>query len=43
MQTDLVCEMKGIDSTVFPSINKGDTYYFCTAACKILFDRDPEK
>jgi Cu+-exporting ATPase len=43
MQTDLVCEMKVNDSTMFKSIYKGVTYYFCSATCKMLFDRDPEK
>lgn len=43
MQTDLVCEMKVNESTQFKSVYKGVTYYFCSATCKMPFDRDPEK
>lgn len=42
MQTDLVCEMKVNESTQFKSVYKGVTYYFCSATCKMLFDRHPE-
>lgn len=43
MQIDPVCEMKTNDNTPFQSVYKGQTYYFCSATCKMVFDRDPEK
>lgn len=43
MQKDFVCEMKVNDTSPFSSVYKGETCYFCSATCKTLFDRDPEK
>lgn len=44
MATDPVCGMKVAEATaVATSIYKGQTYYFCSALCKQLFDREPEK
>jgi len=43
-ETDPVCNM-----TVEPqkaaatSEYQGQTYYFCSRGCKVVFDRDPEK
>lgn len=41
---DLVCGMK-VDpqNPPFKSLYKGKTYYFCSEACKFLFEREPEK
>jgi YHS domain-containing protein len=44
MAKDPVCgmqvdEKKAAASSVF----KGTTYYFCAPACKITFEKDPEK
>jgi Cu+-exporting ATPase len=44
MATDPVCGMKIAEATAAAtSMYKGETYYFCSALCKQLFDRDPEK
>lgn len=44
MTTDLVCEMP-VDpqKTEHKSLYQGKTYYFCSAACKDLFDHNPKK
>ena len=44
MATDPVCEMRIPKATAAAtSTYKGETYYFCSALCKQLFDREPEK
>jgi Cu+-exporting ATPase len=44
MITDPVCGMKVTEATAAAkSTYKGQTYYFCSALCKQLFDREPEK
>ncbi len=43
MAKDLVCEMTVNESTALHSTYKGKTYYFCSAVCKSMFERDPEK
>lgn len=44
MSTDPVCGMTVNEATAASkSIYKGQTYYFCSALCKQLFDRDLEK
>jgi len=41
---DPVCHMKLDERNVkFKSEYKGETYYFCSLACKKKFDEDPEK
>jgi len=41
---DPVCHMKLDERTVkFKSEYKGETYYFCSLACKQKFDDNPEK
>jgi len=41
---DPVCGMSvDKERAEFRSFQKGDTYYFCSAACKASFDRDPGK
>jgi Cu+-exporting ATPase len=43
-EIDPVCEMKvDPDNPPFKSTYNGKTYYFCSEACKILFERMPEK
>jgi len=41
---DLVCGM-GVDERKArsKSVYKGKTYYFCSHACKSLFDKNPEE
>lgn len=41
---DPVCSME-IDSeeAAATSVYNGKTYYFCSQACKIKFDKDPKK
>lgn len=43
-EIDLVCEMK-VDpqNPSFISRYVGKTYYFCSEACKFLFEREPGK
>jgi len=44
MTIDPVCNMKVSEETVAEkSTYKGKAYYFCSALCKQLFDREPEK
>ena len=44
MATDPVCGMRIPKATAAAtSTYKGETYYFCAALCKQLFDREPEK
>jgi YHS domain-containing protein len=44
MIKDPVCGMKITGETApAKSIYKGMTFYFCSAFCKQMFDRDPEK
>ena len=44
MATDPVCGMRIPKATAAAiSVYKGETYYFCSALCKRLFDREPEK
>jgi len=41
---DPVCHMKLDEHTVkFKSEYEGETYYFCSLACKKKFDENPEK
>ena len=44
MAADPVCEMTVSEAAAAAkSVYKGQAYYFCSALCKQLFDRDPEK
>jgi len=44
MATDPVCGMRILKATAAAtSTYKGEMYYFCSALCKQLFDREPEK
>ncbi|PJB65397.1 MAG: YHS domain-containing protein [Anaerolineae bacterium CG_4_9_14_3_um_filter_57_17] len=44
MTKDPVCEMEvEPQSTKLKSLYQGKTYYFCSAVCKGMFDRDPKK
>ena len=36
-------EIGVVDATTPKSVYKGRTYYFCCAACKPTFDKNPEK
>jgi len=41
---DLVCGMTVNPQNAAASMNyKGQTYYFCSALCKAMFEREPEK
>lgn len=40
---DPVCEMPYDTSYTEFSVHKGDTVYFCSATCKGVFDKNPEK
>jgi Cu+-exporting ATPase len=41
---DLVCQMTvDIATAEYRSFNKGNVYYFCSAGCKVSFDKDPGK
>ena len=43
MTIDPVCDMKVNEATALQSAYQGKTYYFCSALCKTMFERDPEK
>lgn len=43
MTVDPVCEMKVNEATALYYTYQGKTYYFCSAVCKAMFERDPEK
>lgn len=44
MQTDPVCGMQIEESAAAgKSEYQGQTFYFCSAACKTRFDEEPEK
>jgi Cu+-exporting ATPase len=44
MAKDPVCGMQVTESSAAAqSAHKGKTYYFCSAACKAVFDKNPEK
>ncbi len=44
MTKDLVCEMNVSEATAkAATVYQGKTYYFCSALCKQLFDREPQK
>ncbi len=44
MIKDPVCDMTVNPQNAAASMNyKGLTYYFCSALCKTLFEREPEK
>lgn len=44
MAKDPVCGMDVDEKkAAATSVYKGVTYYFCAAACKKTFDKDPEK
>lgn len=44
MVKDLVCGMTVDEKKAkFKSEYKGKTYYFCSPACKTLFDKNPAK
>ena len=43
MTIDPICDMKVNEATALQSTYKGKTYYFCSALCKTMFERDPEK
>ena len=41
---DPICGMQiQPENTKFKSLHLGKTYHFCSAVCKGVFDRDPEK
>jgi YHS domain-containing protein len=41
---DPICGMSvDPDHAEYRSFQKGDTYYFCSAGCKVAFDKDPAK
>jgi YHS domain-containing protein len=43
-ETDPVCEMKvDPEQPPYKVVHQGKTYYFCSEACKILFERMPEQ
>jgi Cu+-exporting ATPase len=43
-RVDPVCGMKVDPSnTAFQTRYRDEKYYFCSEACKFLFERDPEK
>ena len=41
MAKDLICGMDVDEKTALRSEYKGQTYYFCSPACKQAFDRNP--
>ncbi len=44
MAKDPVCGMQVDEKKVAATSNyKGKTYYFCSAACKATFEKNPEK
>lgn len=44
MAKDPVCGMQLVNTSApAKSEYKGVTYYFCSAACKTVFERNPEK
>ncbi|MBY0493337.1 MAG: YHS domain-containing protein [Cyanobacteria bacterium] len=44
MAKDPVCGMQLAEATAAAkSEYKGTTYYFCSPACKTVFDKNPEK
>ncbi len=44
MQTDPVCGMQIEESTAAEKSDyQGQTFYFCSVACKTRFDDEPEK
>jgi len=40
---DLVCGMQVDEKKSKKSVYRGTTYYFCSPACKMLFDKNPEE
>lgn len=43
-ETGPVCEMKADpEQPPYKVVHQGKTYYFCSEACKILFERTPEQ
>lgn len=43
-ETDPVCEMKvDPEQPPYKVVHRGKTYYFCSEACKILFERMPKQ
>jgi YHS domain-containing protein len=44
MAKDPVCGMQVDEKkAAATSVHKGTTYYFCAAACKVAFEKSPEK
>jgi YHS domain-containing protein len=44
MAKDPVCGMQVDEKkAVASSVHKGATYYFCGPACKVTFEKNPEK
>ena len=43
MAIDLVCDMKVNEAAALQYTYQGKTYYFCSALCKAMFERDPGK
>ncbi|MGC8661486.1 MAG: YHS domain-containing protein [Nitrososphaeria archaeon] len=41
-KTDPVCGMSVDESTQFKSLYKSKIYYFCSAKCRVEFEKDPE-
>jgi YHS domain-containing protein len=42
MAEDPVCGMSVNEQTTLKTMYKGKVYYFCSAACKSAFQKDPE-
>lgn len=43
MPRDHVCSMHAEENTPFVTEYGGKMYYFCSEACKMSFDREPQK
>ena len=44
MATDPICRMNVAEADVrYTSVHEGKKFYFCSAACKQQFDKNPQK
>ena len=44
MVKDPVCDMQvDLNNAAAKSVYQGQTIYFCSNLCKLMFDREPEK
>jgi Cu+-exporting ATPase len=43
MAIDPICKMNVSDQAKYTSTHNGTNYYFCSAACKHKFDKNPSK